>query len=122
LLSIVGIPWGIRRIVDWYFAEEAVIMDRQDWRGALGESRRLVKGDWWRTFGTTFVMGFLSAVAAPFLAGVLMLLTDIPLWFLNLMCSVAYVMIVPFVAIALTFLYWDLKARDEDVSSAARAG
>jgi hypothetical protein len=123
LLSVVGIPWGIRRIVDWYFAEEAVIMDRHPWRGALGESRRLVKGDWWRTFGITFLLGFLSAVAAPFLAAVLMLLTDIPIWLLNAMCSIAYVLIVPFVGIALTFLYWDLKARDqEEASRGASAG
>ena len=92
-------------------------MDGHNWRGGLSESRRLVKGDWWRTFGLTFLLGFLSAVAAPFLAAVLMLLTDIPIWLLNAMCSVAYILIVPFVGIALTFLYWDLKARDEEETS-----
>jgi hypothetical protein len=110
-VSVIGIPWAIKRTVDWYFIEQQIILEGKARRAAPRASTAEVRGHWWRTLGITAVLGFLGALAAPIFAALLILFTDIPLWLLNLTCSVAYLVLVPFVAIGLTFTHWDLQAR-----------
>lgn len=112
-ISVLGLPWAVKRTVDWYFIEQAILLDGRSRAAAPRASAWSVGGQWWRTFGITLVLGFVGAFEVPLLGAILILLTSIPLWLLNLMSSVGYVVLLPFVAIALSFTYWDLQSREQ---------
>ena len=55
----------------------------------------------------------LALIAGPLVGAVLILVTDIPLGWLNLVAGVVYAIALPFVAITTAYLYFDMRVRDE---------
>ncbi len=64
-----------------------------------------------RTLGVVLFFGALGGLTAPVASFVLVVLTPLPLWLVNVVSLLVYAAVLPFVAVALTFLYWDLVAR-----------
>ncbi|MEX0781227.1 MAG: hypothetical protein WD557_01155 [Dehalococcoidia bacterium] len=111
--SLIGIPWGVARVVRWYFIEQSILLDGADRRNALNASAGVVQGQWLRTLGITFFLGTLGALTGPVAASLLILFTGIPLWLINVFSSAVYALLLPFVGAGLTLLYWDLQERRE---------
>ncbi|HEX5939082.1 MAG TPA: hypothetical protein VFZ12_01870, partial [Dehalococcoidia bacterium] len=112
--TIVGIPWAIRKLVDTTFIEQAVILDDKDYRSATDQSRRVVEGRrlWTLVLGTLLVaMGLLLG---PVIAVLLLLFTDVTPTLANIISSVIYVALVPYVGIALTLAYFELRERETE--------
>jgi len=65
LLSIVGIPWAVVKLVRWSLSSEAVVLDGANWRQAGKVSERSVVGRWWRTWIVLTVVAFIVAAIAP---------------------------------------------------------
>jgi hypothetical protein len=106
-VTVIGIPWAIKRLVLWMFVVQAVMIDGQTGSSSLAYSATLVKGRWWRTTGRLFVcfviLGFpfiAAAVATSLLAaGLLESVLGAALSFIGL----------PLGIIATTLVYFDLK-------------
>lgn len=104
---------GIWLVVRWYFAPQAVVVDGRRNMGALERSAELVKGSWWRVFGVIIV--------ATLAAGIPGSVVEIPFnaWASSADSSaislvgqmVASALTVPFEALMLSLLYFDLLAR-----------
>ena len=58
----------------------------------------------------TIALGF---VAGPFLGMVLILVTSIPLTWINLISWIAFGLMMPFVAMAAVYVYFDTRVREE---------
>jgi len=58
-ITIVGIPWGIRLLVRWFFGTQAIILGNMSAKEAISESCRLVTNNWWRTLGNLLLLGLL---------------------------------------------------------------
>ena len=110
-LTVVGIPWAVQRSVRWYFLSQAVMLEHKTAKEALSASADVVAGSWWRSFGITFLLGVTGIAAGPSVAIFFLLFVGVSVTFANLVSTLIYIVLIPFVAIGVTLLYHDLKAR-----------
>ncbi len=116
LVTIIGIPFAIRKFVDWQLAQQEVLFEDRAVRDALRSSTRLVRGHWWHTAGVAATVWVLSETAAPF-ALYALLFTTTPITTVNLIGALISAVLLPYVQIGRTLLYLDLSARQasEDI-------
>jgi hypothetical protein len=113
-LTVVGLPFAIRRYVRWSLFAEACALEDRTANGSLERSAELVEDHWWRTFGFSALLVTLTALSGPLLGVALLLLTDRSLEFVNIAGALVYAVTVPYAAIALTLFYFDLDVRRSD--------
>ncbi|MGI9623959.1 MAG: hypothetical protein ACR2PK_14075, partial [Acidimicrobiales bacterium] len=116
IITVVGIPWGIRQLVRYQFLPQAVVLEGRDGRDALASSSDLVKGRWFHT--ALLITLFNGVVAASGMAFGLLLLvffSSIPLWLFNALVPLIYGLTVPLTASAQTLLYGDAVAEDAGI-------
>ncbi|MBI2166473.1 MAG: zinc ribbon domain-containing protein [Chloroflexi bacterium] len=106
ILIVVGIPLLPFFWVSFAFYVQAIMLEGKGATAALGRSRQLVRGGWWRVFGICVVLflivvGLSAALAIP---GFLVSLSNETL---------AGVLVNPIIYIGLTLLYLDLRVRKE---------
>ena len=110
LLTIIGIPYGLKKFVDWQFGQQEVVFHDRSIRDALGASTRMVHGHWWHTAAVSATFWVLGQIPGPLL-GFALLFTTVPVRSVDLFGSVISALLVPYVAIGRTLLYFDLGAR-----------
>jgi hypothetical protein len=121
-VSVVGLPIAVWKYVEWQFVQQQVLFEDKGVRDALRGSTRLVRGHWFYTLRVAGFLWLISVVAGPAL-GLALVFTDVPLWTVNLLGSVVFALLIPYVAIARTLLYFDLQAIAEAApEQAAPAG
>jgi hypothetical protein len=109
-VSVVGIPIAVHRAVRWYFVEQEVLLEGHGPRGARRASSELVAGRWFLAFRRTFAFGAVGMLVAPLSVLGLLLLTPLPIGWANIVGGAVHVVVLPFVAIGLTLIYYDLRA------------
>ncbi len=114
-LTIVGIPIAVFLGIRWLFIEHAVVLEHQTWHDAPGASLQTVRGDWLRIFGAVAAIVLVGIFTGPVIGMLLVLLTSTSLTFVNILSSIFYVVLIPYVGISLTLLYYDLKLKHEGV-------
>lgn len=117
--TIVGIPWAIRYLVSWNFVQQEVLYTDKSIRESFRSSSRTVRGRWWHALRTIAPLQLVALIAGPVL-GVVLIFTPVPLILVNLIGSLVYALLIPFVAIAQTLLYFDLRERAEEEPAKAR--
>ena len=80
---------------------------------AVHRSATLVRGRWWRVASIVGVGAGLAIAAGPIVGAILILLTDWPFVLLNIVAGVVYALAMPFVALATSYVYFDLRTRHE---------
>lgn len=107
---------GIWLSVRLYFGAQAVVVDGRRGVAALRHSSRIVRGQWWRTFGILLVVGFVSGLLGLGLGllvgGPLALLTDVGALAAAL-TIVGQAIGQSFTALVATLLFFDLRARSD---------
>jgi hypothetical protein len=111
-ITIVGLPIAIWKYIEWQFVQQQVLFENKGIRDAFRGSTRLVRGHWFYTLRVAGFLWLLSIVAGPAL-GLALIFTDVPLWTINLLGSIVFALLIPYVAIARTLLYFDLRAHGE---------
>jgi hypothetical protein len=119
-LTAIGLLLGVWITIRWSLLAQVVACEDRKTRDALHRSAQLVRGHWWRTFSlTVFVAGF-ALLLGPLAGSLLLFATDASFDFINLVSSFVYVILLPFVTISTTYLYFDLKiAKDREEKAAA---
>jgi hypothetical protein len=112
LITVIGIPFGIYFYVAWQFVQQEILFEDRSIREALRGSHRLVRGHWWRTVLVTAILALLGVIFGPILGFALIFLNLSPV-LVNLIGSVVYALVVPYVALGRTLLYLDLAARED---------
>lgn len=110
-VTIVGIPLAIYLLVRWAFFPQAVIIDGRSPSEALSVSARIVKGQWWRTFGILLLVSLLASLPA---IAVGMLFASAATIASGLASAVVAVIVLPFIAGGSTLLYFDLRSRERE--------
>ena len=119
LVSVVGIPWGVRQLVRYQFIAQAVMLDDRGGAAALQRSSQLVRGRWLHTaFAVALLNGAVALVSTTVGLLLLVSLQALPLWVFSLLVSLTSVLMVPLLAIAQTLLYGDAVAEREDAEVA----
>jgi uncharacterized membrane protein len=99
--------------VRWALIAPVVELEPEHARTALRRSAHLVRHGWFKVATLTVVGGALALLAGPVLGAVLILVTSVPLGWLNLISGLVYVLAMPFVALATVYVYFDMRVRDE---------
>jgi hypothetical protein len=111
-LTLLIVP-GLYLAVRWYFVTQAVVMDARRGLAALERSGELVRGSWWRVVGIGVAFNLLvlpavvlagsgiHAAAKATDSGAVYLVAEI----------VAQTVILSFMALATTLVYFDLRLR-----------
>jgi len=113
MIVIVGIPLFFWLLVVWFFAAEAIMVEGKGPVSALGRSRELVRGSWWRLFVIGVVYVFISiGMLVPLLIAyaVLANLNEVVA---NLYQFLAVAAIAPIASIGAVLVYFDLRVRKE---------
>jgi hypothetical protein len=111
-MTIVGIPFAINKFVAWSFVKQEILFHDRNIRDALHGSANLVRGRWWHTVRFTLFLFLLTAVSGPILTFAL-IFTNLPLVWVDLLGSLIFALLIPYVALGETLLYLDLQARAE---------
>jgi hypothetical protein len=80
---------------------------------ALRRSSALVRGRWFRVASLVGAGAVIALAAGPLLGALLILLTDAPLPLLNVVAGVVYSLVMPFVALTSSYVYFDSRVREE---------
>jgi hypothetical protein len=65
-ITIIGIPFAVFFGVGWALAFPALVLERVGIRGAMGRSRDLVRGYWWRVLGIGILISIIQSIISAF--------------------------------------------------------
>jgi hypothetical protein len=116
IFTIIGIPFGIYFYIAWQFVQQEILFEDCSIRGALKRSHALVRGHWWRTVVVTGILFLLGLVTGPIL-GFFLIFANLSAVWVNLIGSVVFALLIPYIAIGRTLLYFDLEARETEAES-----
>jgi hypothetical protein len=121
-LSAIGLLIGIWLLVRWsLFAQVVALEDASAWT-ALRRSSRLVQGDWWRVASLILFVAVVALLLGPLCGTLLLFVSHASFDFINLVSSVVYAVVLPYAAIAITYLYFDLRVEKGLEVEVAEAG
>jgi len=111
-LTVIGSPFALWKLVGWSFVQQEVIFTDRGLRETFRASSELVRGRWFRTARVVLVFYVIGVAAGPILTFAL-IFTALPLIWINVIGSLVFALLIPFVAMGETFLYFDLGVREE---------
>lgn len=109
-ITVIGAPWAIWKYFSWQFVQQQILFEDKPLRAAFRDSSELVRGSWWRTVRVAGFFWLVSTVAGPVLGFVLIFLNFELVW-INLIGSLVFALIIPYVTLGHTLLYFDLQER-----------
>lgn len=111
LITIIGIPWGIRQLVRYQFVAHAIVNEDVDARGSLQRSAEIVRGRWFHTAAmVAAINGIIFVTVMGLSLLLLVVVTSIPLWAFSALVTLMYIVVAPLAAIAMNLLYGDAAA------------
>jgi hypothetical protein len=112
-ITVIGIPFAIYKFVCWQFVQQEILIGDKSIRDAFRASSERVRGRWWHAVRALGFFWLLSIAAGPVL-GFTLIFTNISLLWINVIGSVVFALLVPYVALGRTLLYFDLGVRAEE--------
>jgi hypothetical protein len=118
-LTAVGFLLGAFLLVRWALLAQAVVLEDASALDALQRSSRLVRGNWWRVASLILFVTVVALLLGPLCGTLLLFVTHASFDFINLVSSVVYAVVLPYTAIATTYLYFDLRVQKQQEGEAA---
>jgi hypothetical protein len=112
-ITVIGIPFAIYKFVCWQFVQQEILIGDKGIRDAFRGSSERVRGRWWHAIRALGFFWLLSIAAGPVL-GFTLIFTNFSLLWINVIGSVVFALLVPYVALGRTLLYFDLGVRVEE--------
>jgi hypothetical protein len=107
-LGLVLVVPAVALVTLWSVVTPAIVLERQGVFAAFRRSQRLVSGDFWRVLAVVLVTVVLAAIVATMIVA---LLSPLPPFFdLYVAGVIANSITIPFVALAWTLMFFDLRA------------
>jgi hypothetical protein len=112
-LSVIGLPFAAWKFVSWQFVKQEILFEDKGIREALRSSSAIVRGRWWHTVKVAGFLFLVGLVAGP-IVGFALIFTNFSLLLVNLIGSLIFALLIPYIAVGQTLLYFDLQARAEE--------
>src|SRR4029077_4769202 len=112
-LTVIGLPFAVWKFVGWQFVQQEVLFEDKPIRDAFRGSSDLVRGRWWHTVRVAGFLWLIGVVAGP-VVGFTLIFTNFSLFWINVIGSIVFALLVPYIAAGRTLLYFDLQARAEE--------
>ena len=113
ILIAIAVWWVARAWVGWALTSQQVCLDRSSPVGVIRNSPTLAEGNWWRSAILLLTLYVIGISSGPIIGFVLLFVTPLEPRWIDLIGSAIYVIVLPFVAISATLLFFDLKERRE---------
>jgi hypothetical protein len=107
-LTTIGAVLAAWLVIRWSLVAQVVALEEAGAREALRRSAQLVRGSWWRVASLVVFVTGLGLLLGPLAGSLLLFATSASFDFVNLVSSGVYAILLPFVAISTTYLYFDL--------------
>jgi hypothetical protein len=120
--TAIGLILGIWLLVRWSFLAQVVVLEGASTRAALARSGRLVRGNWWRVASMLLFVTTLALLLGPLVGTLLLFVSSASFDFVNLVSNVIYAVVLPFAAIATTYLYFDLRVNKRSEETLQETG
>jgi hypothetical protein len=120
--SAIGVALAAFLIVRWSLLAQVVVLEDTSGVTGLHRSAQLVRGNWWRVASLILFITVIALLLGPLVGTVLLFISSASFDFINLVSSVIYVIVLPYVAIATTYLYFDLRVAKQDQTTAEELG
>ncbi|HEY7259654.1 MAG TPA: Vps62-related protein [Gaiellales bacterium] len=112
-LTVIGLPVAVWLLVRWSLFAQCVVLERLPWAAALRRSHVLVRGHWFHVAWVTLVVVGFALLIGPLVGVVLLLTTPLSLAAVNVVSGIVYVLTIPYASIATTYVYYDLRVREQ---------
>jgi hypothetical protein len=119
--SVLLLPLAAWLAARWATAGPAAMCEGHSIRAALRRSAELTHQRRMRTLALTLLLFVVALGTGPLLGALLLLLTNWPFLVLNAVVAISYAVLLPWLGIALTLQFYDLRAeqrRDAEVAAA----
>jgi hypothetical protein len=120
--TAIGVLLAVLLIVRWSFLAQVLVLEETSGVAGLHRSARLVHGNWWRVASMLLFVTIIALLLGPLFGTVLLFITSASFDFVNVASSVVYAIVLPYVAIATTYLYFDLRVADYQSAATERLG
>ncbi len=107
-VTIVGLPFAAWKYVGWLFLQQEILFEDKRVRDAFRGSSDLVRGRWWYALRIAAVFWLIGVVTGPVL-GFALIFANISLLLINVIGAIVFALLVPYIAIGRTLLYFDLQ-------------
>ena len=118
-ITVIGLPFAIWKLVGWSFVGQEVLFTDKSLRESFRGSSELVRGRWWHAVRVVLFLVAILFIAGPVLT-LALIFTPLPFLLINLLGALIFALLIPYVAIGQTLLYFDLQARAEGAGEPAR--
>lgn len=116
-VGIIGIPYGVNRLVRWHFGPHAATLDDVAGAAALKASSSATKKRWWQLGIALIVLIFLGAATGPIVGIILLVGPKVQVDIANGIGSIVYSITQPFAVIGTTLLYLAGRPRIEELTT-----
>jgi hypothetical protein len=106
--TFIGVLLAVWMAVRWVFFPQVLALEDVSALASLHRSARLVRDQWWRVASMLLFVTVIALLLGPLIGTLLLFVTSASFDFVNLISSVVYAVVLPFAAIAATYLYFDL--------------
>lgn len=111
-ITVIGLPWAANKYVAWSFVKQEIVFENRRVIDAFHASADIVRGRWFHTVRTVAFLFLVGVVVGPVLTFAL-IFTAMPLIWVNFVGSLIFALLIPYIALGETLLYFDVKARSE---------
>jgi len=112
-LTLVGIPIVVWLVGCWALMAQVIALEDRPAVQALVRSFRLVRGHWFRVASLILVTAGFVLVVGPLIGVLLLFASSASFNVINIVSGLVYAVAMPFVAITTTYLYHDLRVREQ---------
>jgi hypothetical protein len=99
-----------------------VLLEDLSTRAALRRSAHLVRDNWWRAASMLLFVILIALLLGPLIGTLLLFVTNASFNFINIVSGLIYVVVLPYAAIASTYLYFDLRVAKRHEAETAQEG
>lgn len=110
-VTVVGIPFAIVYLVRKALLTQACVIEEHGAAAALRRSTALVRGRMVRVLAITAFVNVTAFVLGPIVGVLVLFLASGSLAVINMVSSLVYVVVMPYVGITLALLFYDLRGR-----------
>ena len=111
--SLFLIPLAVWLAGRWALIAPTIELEDVSAFGALRRSGRLTRRRWLKVASLLVVGGAIVLGVGPLLGVLLILVTNAPFWLVNVIAGLVYAVTMPFLALTTTYVYFDLRVRNE---------
>jgi hypothetical protein len=111
--TAIGTLLAVWLIVRWSLLGQVLVLEDTSGVTGLHRSAQLVRENWWRAASMLLFITLIAVLLGPLVGVILLFISSASFNFINLVSGVIYAIVLPYAAIATTYLYFDLRIAND---------